>query len=147
MPTFLISIFQQVMFCAVIWILEKQSKKKSWGHMCLSKKTMQSRVMWPKAVPEKLETLPQGRGGVKIQKTLCSTGTSPSVQEVLSSFHTWEDSASWGDRQVTKQAHGESSRQVVPGPPKKHPPRWLWFLSLQLAVSEPLPGIVMCCQD
>lgn len=40
-----IPIFQQVMFCAVIRTLEKQSKKKSWGHMCLSKKTVPSRVM------------------------------------------------------------------------------------------------------
>lgn len=41
MPMFLISaIFWQMMFCAVIWTLEKQSKKKSWGHMCLSKRVI-----------------------------------------------------------------------------------------------------------
>lgn len=105
MPTFLISaIIWQVMFCAVIWTLEKQCKKKSWCHVCFSKMVIVTKGHVTSRSSRKARDLASGSGeGWRYRKHSALLECSVSMQAVA---YVGRQPAE-ADGQVTK-AQGES---------------------------------------
>lgn len=120
MPTFLISaIFWQVMFCAVIWTLEKQLRRNFSVTCVLAKRSSWLRVMWPEEAPEKLEPLLQGGGRVgDTENTLLHR----KFQCLCRQFHTWEGRLSRRRPTGSSLKHkGSLFRPSCPLPPKQTP--------------------------
>lgn len=130
MPTFLISaLFRQVMFRAVIWTLEKQCKKKSWCHMCFSKKVLVIEGHVTERSSRKAWRLPLRVGkGWRHRKHSALEQLLPSRQEITLSLSTPGKTAAQTDRHFTK--HKKSLLQPTSPWPRKQMPSKFVMVSI-----------------